>query len=573
MLMFNILFGRRMRNIAVLASAAIFFFVLGLDLVFVEGFVVCGKGSTLEWKMIRRYRRIQTTAAMSTVTHLAIPDYGKMGDCDVDDDGDFHYDYDKENNICDEARGSDFPLLCPSSCPSRTFGASNIKVSYHQIEADDSIGDNDVQLLPLQKHHARTARRNSSSRRKQLGGANYSESLFAHKIISDDNILSHNDGSVLGKSQSVDHDIPSLDFIYENLSRFRITKSSDVLLEEYQNEKRIYHKNYPSDREIIIDSSAAKESSESLLQQQQKHILLLKQDRLRSKIRAECRASLSLTIEETLKIIYCDSHICVVDKPSGVLSVPGHRRNPSLADLVYDTIEPSSYDAESSIDNIDQTVVHRLDMATSGIIVYALSKEALQKLHITFRDREVQKTYQALVEGHIFLSFRNEETPKNHYPTTTEHQQSPSSLVHSSPFGCCGTMEGEIDVALERDPNNPPYMRIAQSRLEKQYENADEKHNKFWREAPKPSKTTWSILAYEYDINRRPVTRLELVPHTGRTHQLRVHTSQVLGAPIVGDEIYGNGDGKAPLCLHARQLCIKHPISGGAMVFEADPPF
>ena len=569
-----------MKNIAVLASAAIFFFVLGLDLVFVEGFVVCDKGSTLEWEMIRRRRRIQTTAAMPAVTPLAIPDYeyGKTGDCDEDaddDDGDYNYDYDKENNICDEGRGSDFPLLCPSSCPSRTFGASNVKVSYHRIEADDSIGDNCIQLLPLQKHHARTTRQNSSSRRKQLGRASYNESLLVHKIISKDNILSRNDGSVLlGKSQLVSHDIPSLDFIYENLSRYRITKSSDVLLEEYQNEKKIYHKNYPSDTGIIIGSSAAKESSESL-QQQQKKILWLKQDRLRSKIRAECRASLSLAIEETLKIIYCDSHICVVDKPSGVLSVPGHRRNPSLADLVYDTIEPSSYDKESSIDNIDQTVVHRLDMATSGIIVYALSKEALQKLHITFRDREVQKTYQALVEGHIFLSSRDEETPTNHHPTTTTtgHQQPPSSLVHSSHFGCCGTMEGEIDVALERDPNNPPYMRIAQSRLEKQYENADEKHNKFWREAPKPSKTTWSILSYEYDINGRPVTRLELVPRTGRTHQLRVHTSQVLGAPIVGDEIYGNGDGKAPLCLHARQLCLKHPISGAAMVFEADPPF
>ena len=144
-------------------------------------------------------------------------------------------------------------------------------------------------------------------------------------------------------------------------------------------------------------------------------------------------------------------------------------------------------------------------------------------------------------------------------------------------------MEGEIDVALERDPTNPPYMRTAQSREEPQYENDGDngdktqksKQHKFWREAPKPSKTTWSVLSYEYDREGKPLTRLALKPHTGRTHQLRVHTSRVLGTPIVGDDIYGSGthDPNANLCLHAHKLCIHHPITGAPMVFEADPPF
>ena len=278
--------------------------------------------------------------------------------------------------------------------------------------------------------------------------------------------------------------------------------------------------------------------------------LKLLEGRLRSKIRAECRASLPLSINDTLQILYCDSHICVVNKPSGVLSVPGHRRNPSLADLVYDTIQPSSCSTrdDGSIDELDQSVVHRLDMATSGIIVYALSKQALQKLHVTFRDRKVQKTYQALVEGHLSL----------------------------------GAIEGEIDVALERDPTNPPYMRVAQPRDDRSKESDDNndtteqpKTHKFWREAPKPSKTTWSILGYEYDTKGNPLTRVALKPHTGRTHQLRVHTNGVLGTPIVGDDIYGSGthDPKANLCLHAHRLCIHHPITGAPMVFEADPPF
>ena len=99
-------------------------------------------------------------------------------------------------------------------------------------------------------------------------------------------------------------------------------------------------------------------------------------------------------------------------------------------------------------------------------------------------------------------------------------------------------------------------------------------NHKFLREAPKPSKTTWSILSYEYR-DGKPVTRLEMRPHTGRTHQLRVHASQVLGTPIVGDDIYGSGgkNGSYTLCLHAQKLCIHHPISGAAMIFEADAPF
>lgn len=71
------------------------------------------------------------------------------------------------------------------------------------------------------------------------------------------------------------------------------------------------------------------------------------------------------------------------------------------------------------------------------------------------------------------------------------------------------------------------------------------------------------------------ILRLELRPHTGRTHQLRVHCSQGLGAPIVGDDIYGNGgtQGYSTLCLHAQKLCFYHPISGAPMIFEADAPF
>ena len=479
-------------------------------------------------------QRITTRTAMTTDTYI------------VDAPTDTTKPAEEENHSCysvdDNPHGDDdsFSVLCPSSYPSKTFAAPNLDVSYQPIESDDANGNCcALQLLPLQKYHARSKtrrrrRRDSTDQKSRNDGFSNSD-------------CAANNGStdlLLGTRPSVKHDIPSLDFIYENLSRFPITKSSQVLLEEYHSHKQ-----------SCVDST----DDESDQNEQQLRVLEKLEGRLRSKLRAECRASLPLSIDDTLQILYCDSHICVVNKPSGVLSVPGHRRNPSLANLVYDTIQPSSCSTcdDGSIDNIDQSVVHRLDMATSGIIVYALSKRALSELHVTFRDRKVQKTYQALVKGH---------------------------LLCGNGVDGGGATEGEINVALERDPFNPPYMRIAQPREEPKDEICDDsnvdskiiKEHKFWREAPKPSMTTWSILSYEHDRNGNPLTRVALIPKTGRTHQLRVHTSQVLGAPIVADDIYGS-DAHNPLnanlCLHAQQLCIHHPITGAPMVFEADPPF
>ena len=110
--------------------------------------------------------------------------------------------------------------------------------------------------------------------------------------------------------------------------------------------------------------------------------------------------------------------------------------------------------------------------------------------------------------------------------------------------------------------------------------------HKLYRQGPKESLTTWSVLSRELVPNDDPegpstvrATRLELRPQTGRTHQLRVHCARVLGAPIVGDEIYGphswssSPSRRRNLCLHAQELCICHPISGAPMVFESTPPF
>ena len=283
------------------------------------------------------------------------------------------------------------------------------------------------------------------------------------------------------------------------------------------------------------------------------------QKQFRVKVAADARARASLDPAQHLHILYLDQHICVTSKLSGILSVPGPRRNPSLANLVYDVVQPDI--------DIDQMVVHRLDMDTSGVLVFALTTTALRQLHKDFRDRKVRKSYIALLTGHLH-----------------------------------GRAEVEVDLALERDPLHPPFMRVAQS--SPAIDSGDTPKpmtNKMFQLAPKPSWTDLSILSLEYvggeadeEKHRRrlPVTRVSLTPHTGRTHQLRVHCA-ALGFPIVGDDIYGyHGSGdcgvahdgpeqmqrdivalRMPLCLHAHQLCLFHPLTGAPMVFECDAPF
>jgi 23S rRNA-/tRNA-specific pseudouridylate synthase len=293
-----------------------------------------------------------------------------------------------------------------------------------------------------------------------------------------------------------------------------------------------------------------------------KYDQLSKEERfqLNNKLAAEARASHVLDPAEHLHLLYYDDHLAVCNKPSGILSVPGPRRNPSLAGLVQDVMNPAI--------ELDKMVVHRLDMDTSGVTVYALTERALKKLHADFRARSVKKTYTALLAGHF---------------TAAE--------------------EVEIDVSLERDPHNPPFMRVTQPRTKNETTSTDNVHpsfQKFTNQAPKPSLTEMQVLSLEYLHKHVPVTRVSLTPHTGRTHQLRVHCAAI-GHPIVGDDIYGfAGAGNvgldedfldaaaAPnrreinqllseqhhsLCLHAERLCLYHPVTEAPLVFECKAPF
>lgn len=203
-----------------------------------------------------------------------------------------------------------------------------------------------------------------------------------------------------------------------------------------------------------------------------------------------------------ITIHHADNALLVVEKPAGLLSVPG--RLPEHQDCLITRVQWDCPDA---------LVVHRLDQVTSGLLVLARGKAAHRALSIQFEKRQVQKRYQALVEG----------------------------LVESD--------AGEIDLPLICDWPNRPRQKVD-------------------FELGKPSRTRWQVLARDAD---RGQTRLALEPVTGRSHQLRVHLLS-LGHPIVGDDFYGAAP-DTRVCLHAVSLAFRHPETGMSMLFESAAPF
>lgn len=208
-----------------------------------------------------------------------------------------------------------------------------------------------------------------------------------------------------------------------------------------------------------------------------------------------------------IDIIYNDAGIVVVDKPGGLLSVPG--RGPDKQDCVAARLR-KLFPAM-----IDQPSVHRLDMYTTGLMVYAISREAHRHLSLQFAGREVEKEYTALVEGLI------------------EEEQ------------------GEIHLPFRLDLDNRPHQIY------------DPVHGKM-------GSTIWQRLGHENGCSR-----IRFIPLTGRTHQLRLHASHPLGlgSAIVGDSLYGSGKDGDPMLLHAGKLVFNHPKTSARLTFISEPPF
>jgi len=215
-----------------------------------------------------------------------------------------------------------------------------------------------------------------------------------------------------------------------------------------------------------------------------------------------------------LDIEYYDGSIVVVNKPSGVLSIEG--KGPDKQDCISSRVK-SLYPT-----SIKQPCIHRLDQATSGLMVLGLTKESHDALSLSFEKREVSKSYEALVYGIV----------KEDY--------------------------GTIDLPIRLDISNRPYQIV-------DFENG------------KSAITQWEKLSIENRYGTK-CTRLRLTPLTGRTHQLRVHCAYGLGHPIVGDNLYGNTvQDKAMnvphMMLQAKTLSFTHPISKEALSFELKTSF
>lgn len=202
-----------------------------------------------------------------------------------------------------------------------------------------------------------------------------------------------------------------------------------------------------------------------------------------------------------LPIIYEDENVLVINKPVGVISHSRGRfwNEPSVASFVRDKTNQAGERAG---------IVHRLDRVTSGVMICANNQQSLSWLQKQFAQRQVKKTYLAVVSGHL----------KN--------------------------TEAIIDMPIERNPKNPQTFRVGAN--------------------GKPSKTHYKV---QKILGRHDV--LVLSPETGRTHQLRVHLKQ-LGHPIVGDTLYG-GEGSDRLYLHAQSLEVTLP-GGQRRKFEAPLP-
>ena len=204
-----------------------------------------------------------------------------------------------------------------------------------------------------------------------------------------------------------------------------------------------------------------------------------------------------------LDIIYEDDYLLIVNKPAGMLSVPGKE----TADSVYSRIRHLYPDA------IGPLVVHRLDMATSGLLLIAKTKEVHQNLQAQFSNRSIKKRYTALLEGIV------------------------------------SDEEGTIDLPLCLNPLDRPRQIV------------DKEHGK-------PAITRYRVLA-----RTKSQTLVAFYPLTGRTHQLRVHSAHSLGlhCPIKGDELYGSKADR--LYLHAESLEFTHPVSKEKVTIEVKADF
>lgn len=267
-------------------------------------------------------------------------------------------------------------------------------------------------------------------------------------------------------------------------------------------------------------------------------------------------------LSQDIKVVFEDDYVIVVNKPTGVLCVGGTDGHPNLADAVCESFH-------CEMGRSDKMVVHRLGMDTSGLIVFAKTMQAVRDMNAIFRSRKIERTYEALVCGHIEKD------------------------------------EGIINLPLMRDYEFPPFMRISTDAHQRALVDLDpEQVGKKLVEAPKDSLTKYRVISRE-EFQGNPVTRVALTSITGRTHQLNVHMA-AFGHPLVGDTTYGINGAAAPngglsagelsslapnaaradsslqqaiakiaktTCVHAKSLKFRHPVTKEDVSLSVDAQF
>ena len=206
---------------------------------------------------------------------------------------------------------------------------------------------------------------------------------------------------------------------------------------------------------------------------------------------------------EQAQVIHADHEVLVVSKPSGLLSVPG--RGEDRTDCLIERLRGAFPTV---------LLVHRLDLDTSGVMVFGLTPHAQRNLSRQFEERRTKKVYVARLHGRL--------APKT----------------------------GTVDLPLIVDWPNRPRQKVD-------------------HDEGRPAQTDWRVIRASDDE-----TRVRLMPLTGRSHQLRVHMAE-LGHPILGDPLYASGAAAdfPRLMLHAESLRFKHPETGVSHSYSAPAPF
>ncbi|RQO33476.1 RNA pseudouridine synthase [Herminiimonas sp. KBW02] len=207
---------------------------------------------------------------------------------------------------------------------------------------------------------------------------------------------------------------------------------------------------------------------------------------------------------DEIEIIYQDETILLINKPSGLLTLSG--KNPLNLDSVHYRLVQQFPGA---------LMIHRLDLGTSGLLVVALNKIAAAHINRQFQLRTVNKTYQAVLAGHMTAD------------------------------------SGDIELPIAKDPVNFPKLKVCFN-------------------TGKPASSHYEVLDRQADT-----TRVLFTPHTGRTHQLRIHSAGI-GHPILGCDLYGTPESAhmaSRLLLHAMTLEFDHPLSGERMRGISACPF